>query len=77
MSSAEYSKVVWIYVENEGESVIKENNRSDFKGLRLRERPRTEWMDCMKRALNEREISVEQGRIIVCDYSEWRAVVNA
>ena len=28
-------------------------------------------------ALNESEISMEQGRMIVHDISKWRAVVNA
>ena len=30
-----------------------------------------------KRALNERGMSVEQGRMIVHHKSEWRAMVNA
>ena len=34
-----------------------------------------EWMDGVKRALNERVMSVEQGRMMH-DTSEWRAVVN-
>ena len=29
-----------------------------------------EWMDCVKRALNERGTSVDQGRMIVCDRNE-------
>ena len=33
-------------------------------------------MDGVKRALNEGGMSVEQGRMIVQDISEWRAVVN-
>ena len=35
------------------------------------------WMDGVTRALNERGMSVEQGRMIVRDRSEWKAVVNA
>ena len=34
-------------------------------------------MDGVKKALNEREMSVEQEKMIVCDRSEGRAVVNA
>ena len=49
----------------------------NVKSVRLRGRPRTGWMDSLKIALNERRMSVEQGRMIVCDRSEWRAVVNA
>ena len=33
--------------------------------------------DGVNRALNERGMSVGQGRMIVCDRSEWRAVENA
>ena len=35
------------------------------------------WMDDVKRALDERGMSVEQERMIVHVISEWRAVVNA
>ena len=31
-------------------------------------------MDVVKTALNERRMSVEQGRMIVCDRCEWRSV---
>ena len=34
-------------------------------------------MDGVKISLNERGMSVEQGRIIECDRSEWRAMMNA
>ena len=50
---------------------------SDMRGVRLRGRPRTRWMHGVKRVLNERGMSVEQGMIIVCNRNEWRAVVNA
>ena len=60
----------------EEDRLVKRIVGSDVRGVRLRGRPRTGWMDGVKRALNEREMSVEQGRMIVCDRSEWRAVVN-
>ena len=41
--------------------------RSD---VRLRRMPRTGWMDTMKKVLNEKGMSVEQERMIVCDRSE-------
>ena len=47
-----------------------------MRGVRLRGRPRTGWMDGVKRVWNEREMSVEQGKMIMYDRSEWRAVVN-
>ena len=50
--------------------------RSNMKGVRLRGRPRTGWMNNVKRASNEKEMSVEQGRMIVHDRSESIAVVN-
>ena len=34
-------------------------------------------MGSVKRALNERGMFAEQGRMIVHDKSEWRAMVNA
>ena len=40
--------------------------------MRLRGRPRTGWMDDVKRALNERVMSVEQGRMIVLDLEGFR-----
>ena len=55
----------------------KENSKIDVQGVRLRGRPRTIWMNNVKRAFNKRRQSVEQGRMIVRDRSEWRAVVNA
>ena len=50
---------------------------SNVRVVRLRGKPRTGWMDSMKKALNETEMSVEQGRMIMHDRSEWGAVVNA
>ena len=61
----------------EEDRLMKRILRSNMKGVRLRERPRIGWMDGLKRVLNERGISVEQGRMIVHDRSEWTAVVNA
>ena len=50
---------------------------SDVRSVRLRGKPKTRWMDSVKRALNEGGMGVEQGRILVCGKREWRAVVNA
>ena len=36
-----------------------------------------EWINDVKRALNERGMSMEQKRVLVCDGSEWRDDVNA
>ena len=43
---------------------------SDVRGMRLRGRPWTGWMDGVERVLNGRGMSVEQGRIFVGDGSE-------
>lgn len=51
--------------------------RSDVTGVRPRGRPRIGWIDGVRRALYERGMTVEQGRIIVHDRSDWRVVVNA
>ena len=49
----------------------------NVRAVRLRGKPQMGWLDSLKRALNGRGKSVEQGRMIVCDRSEWKAVVNA
>ena len=50
---------------------------SGVSGVRLRGRPRVGLMDSVKRVLDERGMSAEQGRMIMCDRSEWKALVNA
>ncbi len=35
------------------------------------------WMDSVKRASGARGMSVEQGRVLVRNRNEWRAIVNA
>ena len=47
---------------------------SDVRGVRLRERPRMGWMDGMKKVLNEKGMSVQQGRMILFDRCEWKVV---
>ena len=32
------------------------------------------WIDGVKRALDARGMTVEQGRMIVCDRIDWRAI---
>ena len=45
----------------------KKITRFDVRVTRPRGRPRTGWMDSVKRVLAARGMSVEQGRVIVCD----------
>ncbi len=61
----------------EEECLVKKVIRSDVRGVRPRGRPRMGWLDSVKRALGARGMSVEQGRVFVCDRNEWRAIVNA
>ncbi len=61
----------------EEESWVKKITRSDVRGVRPRRRPHMGWLDSVKRALDVRVMSVEQGRVLVCDRNEWRAIVNA
>ncbi len=61
----------------EEERLVMKITRSDVRGVRPRGRPRMTWMDSVKRALGARGMSVEQGRIVVRDRNEWRAIVNA
>ena len=61
----------------EEDQLVKRIIGPESRGVRLRGRPRMGWRDGVKkRAFDERAISVEQGRMIVCDRSEWKAVVN-
>ncbi len=60
----------------EEERLVKKITISDVRGVRPRGRPRMGWMDSVKRALGARGMSVEQGRVLVCDRNEWRAIVN-
>ncbi len=61
----------------EEERLVKKITRSYVRGVRPRGRPRMGWMDSVKRLLGARGIYVEQGRVVVCDRNEWRAIVNA
>ncbi len=61
----------------EEERLVKKITRSEVRGVSPRGRPRMGWMDSVKRALGARRMSVEQGRMLVRDRNEWRAVVNA
>ena len=61
----------------DGERLVKKINGSDARGVRLRGRPRMGWMDGVKRALDARGMSVEQGRVVARDRDEWKAVVSA
>ncbi len=61
----------------EEERLVKKVTRSDVRGVRPRGRPRMGWLNSVKRALGARGMSVEQGRVLVHDRNEWRAVVNS
>jgi len=61
----------------DGESLVEKINGSDVRGVRLRGRPGMGWMDGVKRALDARGMSVEQGRVVARDRDEWKAVVSA
>ncbi len=76
---AEQGVLRWFgHVERmEEERLVKKITISDVRGVRPRGRPRMGWMDSVKRALGAKRMSVKQGRVIVCDRNEWRAVVNA
>ena len=74
---AEQGVLRWFgHVERmEEERLVKKIVRSDVTGVRPRARPRMGWIDGVRRALDERRMTVEQGRMIVCDRSEWRALI--
>ena len=57
-SKVECIELVWTYGENGGEEeLVKRTIRSEVRGAELRERQQIEWMDCVKRLLNKREMS--------------------
>ncbi len=58
----------------EEERLVKKVTRSDVRRVRPRGRPRMGWLDSVKRALGARGMSVEQGRVLVRDRNEWRAM---
>ncbi len=55
------------HVERMEECLVKNIMRSDVRGVRPRGRPRMGWMDSMKSVLGVRGMSMEQGRVAVCD----------
>ena len=61
----------------EEDGLVKRIIGSDVRGVWLRGIPRMRWMDDVKRMLNERGMFMKEGRMLVHDIGEWRAVVNA
>ena len=49
------------------EQLVKKRAYSEVRGVRLRGRPRMGWMESVKRALDVRGLSVEQGKITARD----------
>ena len=49
----------------EDDWLVKRVVGSNVKGMKLRERPQTEWMNVVKRLFNEKGMSMEKGKIIV------------
>ncbi len=71
---AEQRVLQWFgHVERmEEECLVKKITRFDVRGVRPRGRPCMGWLDSVKRVLGTRGMSVEQGRVLVCDRNEWR-----
>ena len=51
----------------ENDQLVKRIIESDVRGMCLREWPKTAWINGVKRVLNGRGMSVEQGSMIVRD----------
>ena len=49
---------------------------SRMSGNRVRGRPQYRWKDGVKKALNDRGVTVEEARVIARERNEWRAIVN-
>ena len=58
------------------ERLVKKIAKSEVRGVRPRGRPRMGWMDSVKRVLEVRGLSVEQGRITARNRNEWRRIVS-
>ena len=50
---------------------------STTSGNRARGRPRYRWSDGIKKALNDRGMTVDEARVCARERNEWRAIVNA
>ena len=50
---------------------------STMSGNRARGRPRYRWSDGVKKALNDRVMTVDEARVCARERNEWRAIVNA
>lgn len=59
------------------ERMVKRIVGSNVEGTRLRGRPRLGWMSNVRRALDARGMSVDEGRMAVRDRSAWREIVNS
>ena len=58
------------------ERLVKRVWTAEARGKRPRGRPEKRWMDGVKKALDARGLTVEQGREKVGDRDGWRVVVN-
>ena len=58
------------------ECVAKKGMISNVEGNRCRGRPRVGWMDGVRMALEEKSMSVEQGRLNVLD-RRWELIVRS
>lgn len=60
----------------EDEHLVKKVMKARVDGRGMRGRPRFGWMDGVRRALNERGVSVEEAKECARDRSEWRVFVT-
>ena len=60
----------------EDERLTKRICKSDTRGDRGAGRPPMRWSDCVRKALDNRGMTVDQAREVVTDRNEWRMLVN-
>ena len=58
------------------ERIAKRVYESGVEGRLGRGRPNIMWMDGVKKALNDRELTFEQAKMTVHDRVEWKEFVN-
>lgn len=70
-------EIVWACEENGREETFEKNNEGSCEWRELEMRSQMKWMDTVMGALNERGMSVEQGKLAVRDKRNWRCVASA
>ena len=61
----------------EEDRLVRRNHRSHAERVRRRGRQRMQWMDGVKRGVEERGLMLEEARRRALDRNEWRKIVRS